>query len=44
MSIWYINTITGGHRNIFIKDGMVVFATRYHRGCTVSGDVQIIHR
>jgi hypothetical protein len=44
MSIWYINTIKGGHRNIFIKDGMVVFATRYHRGCNVSGDVQIIHR
>jgi hypothetical protein len=44
MSIQHSNTVKGGHRNIFIKDGMVVFATRYHKGYNVSGDVKIIHR
>jgi hypothetical protein len=38
------NTVKGGHRNIFIEDGIVVFATRYHKGYNVSGDVKIIHR
>ncbi|KAG9196742.1 hypothetical protein G6514_006609, partial [Epicoccum nigrum] len=44
MSVRHSNTIEGGHRNIFIKDGMVVFATRYHKGYKVSGDIKIIHR
>ena len=44
MSVRHSNTIEGGHRNIFIEDGMVVFATRYHKGYTVSGDIKIIHR
>jgi hypothetical protein len=38
------NTVQGGHRNLFIEDSMVVFATRYHKGYNVSGDVKIIHR
>jgi superfamily II DNA helicase RecQ len=44
LSIRHSNTIKGGHRNIFIEDGMVVFVTRYHKGYNVSGDVKIIHR
>jgi hypothetical protein len=28
-----------GHRNVFIKDGMMVFVTRYHKGYNCSGDV-----
>jgi hypothetical protein len=44
LSIRHSNTVKGGHRNIFIEDGMVVFATRYHKGYNVSGDVKIIHR
>jgi RecQ family ATP-dependent DNA helicase len=44
MSIRHSNTVKGGHRNIFIEDGMVVFVTRYHKGYSVSGDVKIIHR
>jgi hypothetical protein len=44
MSVRHSNTVVGGHRNIFIEDGMVVFATRYHKGYKVSGDVKIIHR
>jgi hypothetical protein len=43
LSVRHSNTIKGGHRNIFIKDGMVVFVTRYHKGYNVSGDVKIIH-
>jgi aspartate/tyrosine/aromatic aminotransferase len=43
MSIWYSNTVKGGHRNIFIEDGMVVFVTRYYKGYSVSGDVKIIY-
>ena len=44
LSVRHSNTVQGGHRNIFIEDGMVVFATRYHKGYKVSGDVKIIHR
>ena len=29
---------------MFIEDGMVVFATRYHKGYNISGDIKIIHR
>jgi hypothetical protein len=43
MSIWHSNTVKGGHRNIFIKDGMVVFVTWYYKGYSVSGDVKIIY-
>ena len=43
-SVRHSNTVKGGHRNIFIEDGMVVFVTRYHKGYNVSGDVKIIHR
>jgi hypothetical protein len=44
LSIRHSNTVQGGHRNVFTKDGMVVFVTRYHKGYNVSGDVKIIHR
>jgi hypothetical protein len=44
LSVQHSNTMQGGHRNIFIEDGMVVFVTRYHKGYNVSGDVKIIHR
>ncbi|KAL1640735.1 hypothetical protein SLS61_010230 [Didymella pomorum] len=43
-SVRHSNTVKGGHRNIFIEDGMVAFVTRYHKGYTLSGDVKIIHR
>jgi hypothetical protein len=43
LSARHSNTIKGGHRNIFIEDGMVVFVTRYHKGYNVSGDVKIIY-
>ncbi|KAK4982079.1 hypothetical protein LTR50_007840 [Elasticomyces elasticus] len=44
LSIRHSNTVRGGHRNIFIEDGMVVFITRYHKGYSLSGDVKIIYR
>lgn len=44
LSIRYSNTVNGGYRNIFIEDGMVVFATRYYKGYNVSGDIKIIYR
>jgi superfamily II DNA helicase RecQ len=44
LSVRHSNTVKGGHRNIFIEDGMVVFVTRYHKGYVTSGDIKIIHR
>jgi hypothetical protein len=43
ISVWHSNTVKGRHRNIFIKDGIVVFATRYYKGYNVSGNVKIIY-
>lgn len=43
LSIRYRNT-EGGHRNIFVKDGLIVFATKYHKGFYASNDAKIIHR
>lgn len=44
LSVRHRNTVQGGHRNLFVEDGMVVFVTRYHKGFEVKGDVKIIHR
>lgn len=44
LSIRHRNTTKGGHRNIFIEDGLVVYVTRYHKGYAISGDVKVIHR
>jgi hypothetical protein len=44
LSIRHSNTIKEEHRNIFIKDSIVVFVTQYHKGYNVSSDVKIIHR
>ncbi|GME30610.1 conserved hypothetical protein, partial [Neofusicoccum parvum] len=44
LSIRHSNTAKGGHRNVFVEDGLVVFVTRYHKGYAMSGDVKVIHR
>jgi hypothetical protein len=44
LSIRHSNTIKGGHRNIFIKDSIVVFVTQYYKRYNVSSDVKIIHQ
>lgn len=31
-------------RNVFIEDGLVVVASKYHKGFYASNDVKIIHR
>jgi hypothetical protein len=43
LSVRHSNTIKGGHRNIFIKDGIVVFVTQYYKRYNVSSDVKIIY-
>jgi hypothetical protein len=43
LSVRHSNTIKGGHRNIFIEDGIVVFIIRYYKGYNVSSDVKIIY-
>lgn len=44
LSVRHRNTPQGGHRNMFIEDGTVVFVTKYHKGYQMSGDAKIIHR
>jgi superfamily II DNA helicase RecQ len=44
LSVRHSNTVQGGHRNLFIENGMVVFVCRYHKGYEFKGDVKIIHR
>ena len=44
LSVRHSNTAKGGHRNIFVKDGLVVFVTRYYKEYAMSGDVKVIHR
>ncbi|KAL4934912.1 hypothetical protein BDV06DRAFT_217803 [Aspergillus oleicola] len=41
--IQHVNTKTNMHQNIFIKDGIVVFATAYYKGFYASNDIKIIH-
>ena len=44
LSIRHHNSAAGGHRNVFIEDGLVAFVTRYHKGFYASGDAKVIHR
>ncbi|KAL1613888.1 hypothetical protein SLS56_012220 [Neofusicoccum ribis] len=44
LSIRHSNAAKGGHRNIFVEDGLVVFVTRYYKGYAMSGDVKVIYR
>ena len=44
LSVRHRNTSAGGHRNVFIEDGLVVFVTRYSKQFMMTGDVKIIHR
>lgn len=43
LSVRHRNT-ANAYRNIFIEDGQVVIATRYHKGFHVNNDPKIIHR
>jgi hypothetical protein len=44
LSIRHSNTWKGGHRNVFMEDGLVVLVTKYHKGYALSGDFKVIHR
>jgi hypothetical protein len=43
LSIYYSNTVKGGHHNIFIEDRIVVFTTRYYKRYNVSSNIKIIY-
>ena len=43
LSIHYKNTI-GGHYNIFIKNGMIVFITTYYKEFYISNNIKMIHQ
>jgi hypothetical protein len=43
LSVRHSNTVEGSHRNVFIKDSIVVFVTRYYKGYSVSSNVKIIY-
>jgi hypothetical protein len=43
LSVRHSNTVQGGHRNVFIKDSMLVFITQYYKGYNLSSNVKIIY-
>ena len=43
LSVQHSNTIKGKHCNVFIKDSIVVLATRYYKGYVVSSNIKIIY-
>jgi hypothetical protein len=43
LSVQHSNTVQGSYCNVFIKDRIVVFVTRYYKGYNVSGDIKIIY-
>src|SRR5436309_3473959 len=44
LSLRYCNTLQGGHRNIFIENGLMTFVTIYHKGYSITGSEKVIHR
>jgi hypothetical protein len=44
LSVRYCNTEKGGHRSIFVKDGLLSIVTYYHKGYNITGAEKIIHR
>jgi hypothetical protein len=43
LTIRHHNSSHDESRNIFIKDGLVTFMTRYHKGYVISEEQKIIH-
>jgi len=44
LSVRYCNTEKGGHRSIFVENGLLVIVTYYHKGYNITGTEKIIHR
>jgi Fe-S cluster assembly iron-binding protein IscA len=38
------NTATGQQRNVYMKNEMMIFVTRYHKGYSRSGEIKLIYR
>ncbi|PTU19051.1 hypothetical protein P175DRAFT_0510356 [Aspergillus ochraceoroseus IBT 24754] len=43
LAVAHVNTKTNQRQNIYIKDGMMVFITTYHKGFHTSNNIKIIH-
>ncbi|KAF2175246.1 hypothetical protein K469DRAFT_611341, partial [Zopfia rhizophila CBS 207.26] len=43
LSIYYSNIVKSRHQNIFIKNSIIIFITRYYKGYIVSRDIKIIY-
>lgn len=44
LSIRYCNTEKGGHRSIFVENGLLAIVAYYHKGYNITGSAKIIHR
>lgn len=44
LSVRYCNTEKGGHRSVFVENGLLVIVTYYHKGYNITGTEKIIHR
>jgi hypothetical protein len=44
LSIRHTNTAGGRQRNVFVEDGYVAIATRYHKGHSATLAPKVIHR
>ncbi|MCJ1360602.1 MAG: hypothetical protein MMC33_010610 [Icmadophila ericetorum] len=44
LSLQHMNTLIGQHRSIFVEGGLVGTVTAYHKGYSVAGSTNIIHR
>ncbi|KAF9882534.1 hypothetical protein FE257_007679, partial [Aspergillus nanangensis] len=44
LSLRHVNTLYGGHRGVFIENGLVGLVTAYHKGYHMAGSTSLIHR
>jgi hypothetical protein len=44
LSIRHVNTVHSGHRNIFVKNGLISTVTAYYKNYSLAELIKIIHR
>lgn len=44
LSVRHRNTAAGQQRNVYVKNEIMVFVTRYHKGYSRSGEIKLIYR
>ena len=44
LGIWWKNTVYSGVRNIFIKEGLVMFVAMYYKGYQSNRNIKIVHQ